>query len=97
MVCPTALSSLPTDPARQLDVLGHDGHTLGVDGTQVGVLKQSNQVGLTGFLKGERTSINVEVLGRAVSDVCPTCRAPMAALWNLRSVLKSCAISLTSL
>ena len=36
------LSTLSTDTAGQLDVLGHDGHTLGVDGAQVGVLKQTN-------------------------------------------------------
>ena len=40
------LSSLSTDAAGQLDVLGHDGDTLGVDGAQVGVLEQTDQVGL---------------------------------------------------
>ena len=44
------LSTLSTDTAGQLDVLGHDGHTLGVDGAQVGVLKQTNKVGLAGLL-----------------------------------------------
>jgi hypothetical protein len=39
----TGLSTLPTDAACQLNVLGHDGHTLGVDGAQVGVLKQPQQ------------------------------------------------------
>jgi len=33
------LSTLATDPPGQLDVLGHDSDTLGVDGAQVGVLK----------------------------------------------------------
>ena len=33
------LSSLSTDAAGQLDVLGHDGDTLGVDGAKVGVLE----------------------------------------------------------
>ena len=45
------LSSLSTDTAGQLDVLGHDGDTLGVDGAQVGVLEQTDQVGLAGLLK----------------------------------------------
>ena len=45
------LSSLSTDTSGQLDVLGHDGHTLGVDGAQVGVLEQTDQVGLTSLLK----------------------------------------------
>ena len=35
----------------QLDVLRHDGHAFGVDGTQVGVLEQANKVGLRGFLE----------------------------------------------
>ena len=45
------LCTLATDPPGQLDVLGHDGDTLGVDGAQVGVLEQPNQVGLAGLLK----------------------------------------------
>ena len=35
------LSTLSTDAVSQLDVLGHDGDTLGVDGAQVGVLEQT--------------------------------------------------------
>ncbi|CAN8030878.1 unnamed protein product, partial [Ixodes persulcatus] len=38
------LRTLPADPSGQLDVLGHDGHALGVDGAQVGVLKQTHQI-----------------------------------------------------
>jgi len=62
------LSTLATDTAGQLDVLGHDGHTLGVDGAQVGVLKQTNQVGLAGLLQGHdggalEAQISLEVLG----------------------------------
>ena len=45
------LSTLSTDTAGQLDILGHDGHTLGVDGAQVGVLEESNQVCLGSFLE----------------------------------------------
>ena len=37
-----------TDPPGKLDVLWHDGDPLGVDGAQVGVLKQTNKVGLAG-------------------------------------------------
>jgi hypothetical protein len=47
------LSPLPPDSPRQLDVLGHDRHPLCVDGTQVGVLEQTHQVGLRRLLKGE--------------------------------------------
>ena len=62
------LGTLATDAARQLDVLGHDGDTLGVDGAQVGVLEQTNQVGLASLLKGHHgaaleAEIRLEVLG----------------------------------
>ena len=45
------LGTLSTDTSGQLDVLGHDGDTLGVDGAQVGVLEQPHQVRLAGLLK----------------------------------------------
>jgi len=44
------LCPLSANSSGELDVLGHDGHSLGVDGAQVGVLEETNQVGLTGFL-----------------------------------------------
>ena len=40
------LSTLSTDAAGELDVLGHDGDTLGVDGAQVGVLEETDEVSL---------------------------------------------------
>ena len=40
------LSTLSTDSSCQLDVLGHDGDSLGVDGTQVGVFRESYEGGL---------------------------------------------------
>ena len=46
------LRALATDPAGELDVLGHDGDPLGVDGAQVGVLEEADQVGLGSLLKG---------------------------------------------
>ena len=45
--------SLTTDSAGELHVLGHDGHTLGVDGAEVGVLEESDHVGLSSLLEGE--------------------------------------------
>ena len=54
------LSTLPADATGQLDVFGHDGHTLGVDGAQVGVFKQTHQVGLAGLLHGERNREELE-------------------------------------
>ena len=40
------LSTLSADTAGELDVLGHDGDTLGVDGAQVGVFEETDQVSL---------------------------------------------------
>ena len=62
------LSPLATDTAGKLDVLGHDGDTFGVDGTQVGVLKQTNEVSLRSLLQGHdswalEAEISLEVLG----------------------------------
>ena len=45
------LAALATDAARELDVLRHDGDALGVDGAQVGVLEEANEVGLRGLLE----------------------------------------------
>lgn len=61
------LSTLATDSSGKLDVLGHDGDTLGVDSAQVGVLKQTNKVSLRSFLQGTNSSalesqISLEVL-----------------------------------
>jgi histone H3 len=62
------LSTLATDPAGQLDVLGHDGDTLGVDGAQVGVLEQTDEISLAGLLEGHdggalETQVGLEILG----------------------------------
>ena len=50
-ICSGHLRALAADAARELDVLGHDGDALGVDGAQVGVLKQAHQVCLSGLLQ----------------------------------------------
>eukprot|EP00798_Chlamydomonas_sp_ICE-L_P028173 gene28173-biopygen32138 len=52
-LCWEHLSPLPADATSQLDVLRHVGDTLGVDGSQVGVLEQANQVGLSSLLEGQ--------------------------------------------
>jgi len=46
------LGSLAADSARQLDVLGHDGHSLGVDGAEVGILKETDEISFGGLLQG---------------------------------------------
>ena len=50
-----------------MDVLGHNRHTLGVDGTQVGILEKTNEVGLGCLLKGKdcgglEAKVGLEVL-----------------------------------
>ena len=62
-----SLSSLSTDAAGQLDVFGHDGDPLGVDGAQVGVLEESDQVSLAGLLQSHdggalEAQVGLEVL-----------------------------------
>jgi hypothetical protein len=63
-----SLTALTTETTSQLDVLGLDGDTLGVDGAQVGVLKERDEIGLNGLLKSTdggrlEAEIRLEVLG----------------------------------
>ena len=63
-----SLSSLSSESSSQLDVLGHDRDSLGVDRAQVGVLEQADQVALAGFLQSHDGSalepqVSLEVLG----------------------------------
>jgi len=62
------LRALATEAAGQLDVLGLDSDTLGVDGAEVGVLEQGDEVGLNGLLEstdggGLEAQVGLEVLG----------------------------------
>ena len=62
------LGTFTTDTSGQLDVFWHDGDTLGVDGAQVGVFEQSDQVGFTGFLQSHDSwalepQVGLEILG----------------------------------
>jgi len=62
------LRALATETAGKLDVLGLNGDTLGVDGAQVGVLKEGDEVGLNGLLqstdgRGLEAEVRLEVLG----------------------------------
>ena len=65
-----ALSALASDPSRELDVLWHDGHPLGVDGAQVGVLEEADQVGLGSLLKWERTRSSIVFMKHASGNLC---------------------------
>lgn len=62
------LGSLTAETAGKLDVLGLDGDTLGMDGAEIGVFKERDEVSLDGFLKsadggGLETQVGLEVLG----------------------------------
>jgi len=62
------LGPLSPDAASELDVLGHDGDALGVDGAKVGVLEEANEVSLGSLLKSEDSGslepkVGLEVLG----------------------------------
>ena len=57
------LSTLATDSSGQLDVLRHDGYSLGVDGAQVGVFEQADQVGFGGLLQGDEDESCVSAEG----------------------------------
>lgn len=43
--------SLAANAPSQLEVLGHDCHTLGVERAEVGVLEERDEVGFGGFLQ----------------------------------------------
>jgi hypothetical protein len=59
------IRALSSDAAGELDVLGHDGHSLGV-----GVLKERDEVGLRSLLKGEDgSSLESEVVLEVLSDL----------------------------
>jgi hypothetical protein len=62
------LRALSADTTGELDVFGHDGDTLGVDGAQVGILEKANKVGFSSLLKGKHgrslePQVTLEVLG----------------------------------
>ena len=62
------LSTLSSDSPGELDVLGHDGDPLGVDGAQVGILEESDEVSLAGLLESHdgralEPQVSLEVLG----------------------------------
>ena len=62
-----SLSALTTETTSQVNILGLDGDTLGVDGSQVGIFEEGDQVSLGGLLKGTNgggleTEIGLEIL-----------------------------------
>ncbi len=62
--------SLAADSAGELEVLGHDGDSLGVDGAEVGVLEETDEVGLGGLLESEDSGgLEAEVVLELRSDL----------------------------
>lgn len=64
----STLGTLPTNSAGQLDVLWHDGDSLGVNRAKVGVFEQADEVGLARLLQGHdggalEAEVGLEVLG----------------------------------
>ena len=62
------LRTFTSDSSRQLDILRHDGDSLGVDRAQVGVFEQANQVRFGRFLQGQHrggleSQVSLEILG----------------------------------
>jgi hypothetical protein len=62
------LGVLSTDATSENHILLHDGDALSVDGAQVGVLEETNQVGLRSLLEGSdggslESKISLEALG----------------------------------
>ena len=67
------LCSFSANASGQLDVLGHDGYPLGMDGTQVGVLEEGDEVGLNGLLESTdggrlEAEVRLEVLGNLTDE-----------------------------
>ena len=63
------LRSFASDSSSELDILGHDGNSLGVDGAQVGVLEEADEVSLSGFLESQdggalESKVSLVVLGQ---------------------------------
>uniref|UniRef100_A0A0E0PTU2 Uncharacterized protein n=1 Tax=Oryza rufipogon TaxID=4529 RepID=A0A0E0PTU2_ORYRU len=82
------LSALAADPAGELDVLGHDGDALGVDGAQVGVLKEPDEVRLGGLLqRGDGGALEAEVGLEVLGDLADEALEGELADEQLRALL----------
>ena len=62
-----------SDAASQSHVLGHDGDPLGVDGAEVGVLEEADEVSLRGLLEGHdggglEAEVGLEGLGEFADE-----------------------------
>ena len=61
--------SVSSDSLGKLDISGHDGDSLGVNGAQVGVLEEGNEVSFSSFLESkDGWALESEFLLELVSD-----------------------------
>ena len=61
---------LIADAASELHISGHDGHTLGVDGAQVGILEQGDEVSLSSLLESHNgRSLETKIVLEVLSDL----------------------------
>ena len=66
--CAEHSRALSTDAGGELDIHGEDGDALGVDGAEIGILKETNQVGLGSLLESQNggrqeAEVRLEILG----------------------------------
>ena len=53
-----------------MDISGHDGNSLGVDGTKIGVLEKTNQIGFRSLLESKDSrALESEFLVEVTSDL----------------------------
>lgn len=82
------LGTFSANSAGQLDVLGHDGDPLGVNRAKVGVLEQSDEVGLAGFLQGhDGRALEAEISLEVLSDLADQSLERQLANQKLRALL----------
>jgi hypothetical protein len=63
----TNLCSFSTDSSGELNILGHDGDSFCVDGTQIGILEETDEISFAGLLKGHdsrplESEVSLEIL-----------------------------------
>ncbi len=64
-------ATFSTDATSKLDVLGHDGDTIYVDGAEVCVLKKPNMVGLCCLVQGKHVrSLEAETFWLSFVIIC---------------------------
>jgi hypothetical protein len=63
------LGSFAPNATGQLNVLGHDGDALGVNGAQIGIFKESDQVGFGSFLQSQHgRSLEAQIALKVLRD-----------------------------